>query len=376
MSQFECKVSKIKVQAHPNADALDIAQIDDYRVIVRKGDYSNGDMVAYIPEGACLPESLVKEMGLEGKLAGSEKNRVKAIKLRGILSQGLVYPAKREWRFGMDVASELGIWKYEPVVPAGFQGELQSVGGSRTISYDIENIKKHAECFNDGEQVIFTEKLHGTFAIFGVMGSGNLLPGPFTRNPDFQDDENNAYEESRLIVASKGVAAKGLSFKINAEANKNNIYVKTAKSLDIVPSVEEVFGLENNVFLLGEIFGPGVQDLHYGLDKPEFRIFDIYVGNPGSGRFLNHAELTQKCHELGIPRVPVLYEGPFSKETLAFYTSGKETIGGRHVREGVVVRPVIEREFDNGKLPCWNRLQLKSVSEDYLLRKGNVTEFT
>lgn len=375
MAHFECKVSKIKVQEHPNADALEIAHVDDYRVIVRKGMYTNGDLVAYIPEGACLPESLIKEMGLEGRLHGSEKNRVKAIKMRGVLSQGLVYPAKKEWRYGSDVAPELGIWKYEPVVPAGFQGELQSVGGSRTISYDIENIKKYAKFLTDGEQVVFTEKLHGTFAIFGVMGRGNLLSGPFSRQADYQPDEDNSYEESRLVVASKGVASKGLAFKVNAEANKNNIYVKTAKHLDIVASVEEVFGLEKNVFILGEIFGPGVQDLHYGLDKPEFRIFDIYVGDPGIGRFLNHAELTQKCQELGIPRVPVLYEGPFSREVLDLYTNGKETIGGRHVREGLVVRPVIERISGSGDLPCWDRLQLKSVSEDYLLRKGNVTEF-
>lgn len=371
MATFEVKVLPVKIETHPNADALEIARVGDFRSIVRKGDFGNGDMVAYIPEGAVLPPDLIAELGLTGKLAGPDSNRVKAVKLRGVLSQGLIYPARRGWRQGMDVAPELGIWKYEPVVPAGFQGELMSVGNRRTIHYDIENIKKYTDVFRDGEEVVFTEKLHGTFAMFGVMGKDNLLPKPWP----FNGNEEDTYEYPRLVVASKGVAAKGLAFKTKAEANASNIYVRTAMYLDLVPAVEEVFGLDKTVFLLGEIFGPGVQDLHYGLKQAEFRIFDIYVGTPGEGRYLNDVELSQKCLELDIPRVPVLYRGPFSKEVLDTYTNGKETLGGgKHVREGVVVRPAIERKAGMD-FPCEDRVQLKSVSEGYLLRKGETSEF-
>lgn len=374
MSTFSVTVIPVKIEEHPNADALEIARIGDYKSIVRKGDFRNGDLVAYIPEGAVLPQELISEMGLTGKLSGKDYNRVKAVKLRGVLSQGLCLPARKGWKKGNDVAAELGIFKYEPVVPAGFQGELMSVGGSRTIKYDIENIKKFPNLFKDGEQVVMTEKCHGTFAMFAVMGKDNLLPKPWPR----VFEEVDAYEYPRLIVASKGVAAKGLAFKIHSEANNNNIYVKTAMQLDIVPAVEEVFGLDKSVFILGEIFGEGVQDLSYGLTKPEFRIFDIYVGNPGEGRFLNDKELDTACSFLDFARVPVLYRGPFSKEAVDTYTNGKEMVSGqhRHVREGVVIRPCIERqETVEADLPCWGRVQLKSVSEDYLLRKGKVTEF-
>lgn len=379
MSTFTVTVCPVKIEPHNNAEALEIARIGDYRSIVRKGQFSNGDLVAYIPEGAVLPQELVAELGLTGKLSGSEANRVKAVKLRGVLSQGLCLPARKGWRKGQDVAAELGIFKYEPVVPAGFQGELQSVGGRRTVKYDIENFKKFPDIFQDGEMVVMTEKCHGTFAMFAVMGEANKLPGPYTKDADMMEDESYEYEESRLIIASKGVAARGLAFKVNAPANKNNIYVRTAVSLDLVPSVEEVFGLEQSVFLMGEIFGPGVQDLGYGLNNPEFRIFDIYVGNPDEGRFLNDSELDQACVNLGIPRVPVIYRGPFSKEVLEIHTNGKETVSGqeRHTREGVVIRPCVERQANpEYNLPCWDRVQLKSVSEGYLLRKGNVTEFT
>lgn len=374
MSTFTVTVLPVKIEPHNNADALEIARIGDYRSIVRKADFRDGDMVAYIPEGAVLPQELVSELGLTGRLAGSDKNRVKAVKLRGVLSQGLCLPARKGWYKGQDVAAELGIFKYEPVIPAGFAGELQSVGGRRTLKYDIENFKRYPDVFQEGEPVIFTEKLHGTFALFGVMGDENCLPITMA---------DDSMEALRLIVASKGVAAKGLAFKPNAEANKNNLYVKTAHQYDLIPGVEEIFGFQRSVFILGEIFGPGVQDLTYGLTKPDFRIFDIYVGNPGEGKFLDDIELDQACVDLNIERVPVLYRGPFSKAVLDLWTNGKETVSstgrenhvGAHVREGVVVRSARERKA-GCDLPCDDRAQLKSVSEGYLLRKGdNITEY-
>jgi RNA ligase (TIGR02306 family) len=152
MATFSITVLPIKIEPHPNADALEVARVGDYRSIVRKGSFTNGDMIAYIPEGAVLPEDLIAELGLTGKLSGSSCNRVKAVKLRGVLSQGLCYPARKGWKRGQDVTAELGIHKYEPVIPAGFQGELMSVGGSRTFKYDIENIKNFVITYDEGDE--------------------------------------------------------------------------------------------------------------------------------------------------------------------------------------------------------------------------------
>lgn len=109
-------------------------------------------------------------------------------------------------------------------------------------------------------------------------------------------------------------------------------------------------------------------------DKLGFRVFDIFLAcRDGSeqSRYLNHEELDQACQGMGVARVPVLYRGPFSKQALDEYTNGKETVSGKgmHIREGVVIRPVVERR--DYKL---GRIQLKSVSEKYLLR-SNGTEF-
>jgi len=220
----------------------------------------------------------------------------------------------------------------------------------------------------EGEEVVISEKLHGTWTCIGFLPKKYAHP-----------------TEGRLIVTSKGLSARGLALKFNAEANENNLYVRVAKHYNMENRISFAFGYQikdeidpQPVYVLGESFGIGCQDLGYGhnTNKDEtigFRIFDVYVGLPGRGRYLNDEELNAACKRLGLKRVPVLYRGPFSKEKLYEYTDGLETISGKqiHVREGVVIRPVIERQH-----PEIGRTQLKSVSGNYLCRKSsNATEY-
>ena len=144
MSTFEVKVRKIIVKPHPDADLIEVGQVDDFQVIVGKGQFQSGDLVVYIPEAAIVPDWLIEKMGLVGKLAGPKHNRIKACRLRGIVSEGLCYPVIREQGFlfdgiydvvfnehdrfnvneGDDVTEFLGIEKYIPIVPVHMAGEV------------------------------------------------------------------------------------------------------------------------------------------------------------------------------------------------------------------------------------------------------------
>src|SRR5437899_9871960 len=90
MAKLSVTAEQITVFPHPNADALELAQVGLFRAVVAKDAYRTGDYVVYIPEQAILPEELIAEFGLTGRLAGGKKNRVKAVRLRGELSQGIV----------------------------------------------------------------------------------------------------------------------------------------------------------------------------------------------------------------------------------------------------------------------------------------------
>jgi len=361
MAHFAATVERITIEPHPDADRLELAAVGDYRAVVGKGQFKTGDLVAYIPEQAVVPDPLLEEMGLKGRLAGKAQNRVKAIKLRGVLSQGLCYPAREGWEEGQDVTEELGIVKYVPPIPSQMDGEVYGAGFDYTVKYDIENYKRFPDVLVEGEPVVFTEKIHGTWTQVGVV-------------PDALAHE----EHGTLMVTSKGFAEQGIVLIPNEE-NEDNLYFRAVRANNIEAAVRDAFDYMlkagDPVFVLGETFGSGVQDLGYGYDPRKdnigFRVFDIYVGVPGHGRYLNDDELDDACKDMNLDRVPVLYRGPFSKEVMAQHTDGTETVSGegQHIREGIVMRPQTERRH-----PSLGRVQLKSVSEHYLLRKGG-TEY-
>lgn len=372
MADFKAEVVRIEVEEHPNADALELARVGDYLSVVRKDQFKTGDLAVYIPEQAVLPEWLITRLGLEGRLAGKQKNRVKAVKLRGVLSQGLTYPVQyseeverhyveldpemiggnplRYVAEGDDVTEDLGLVKWEPEIPAHMNGEVFNASDF-TLKYDIENIKKYPNVFDEHELVVVTEKLHGTWACFGF-------------HPD----------APHPIVTSKGMSAKGLAFKFN-EQNENNLYVRMFREMEdklmkLLERVEER-ELTRPVYILGEIYGKGIQDLSYGEMKPQFRAFDVYIGEPGSGVYVSAFSLKGWLGEMGIETVPVLHVGPFDRELIDELTNGSETVSGSefNIREGVVIKSFME-----GVHPEIGRKVLKSVSEAYLLRKGG-TEF-
>lgn len=373
MAEFEVKVYKLTIEKHPNADRLELAVVGDYRSIVMKGQFKTGDLGVYIPEASVCPEWLITELGLEGKLAGKKHNRVKAVKLRGILSQGLIYPLVKQdkkvlsfddengrpsWTYveeGDDVTEHLGITKYEPPIPIHMQGEVFNAHG-RTLSYDIENYKKYPDILVEGEDVIMTEKIHGTWCCFGY---------------------HPALANETYIIASKGLSGQGLAFKVN-EANKNNLYIRAldgtanANGANVLDRAMGFWGGGNAFYILGEVYGPGVQKgFGYGAVKPQFRVFDIYWGYPHAGEYADADILERLCLALEVEKVPEVYRGPFSRDTMMDVTQGREIVSGNEVnmREGVVVRPFKERrDYVLG------RVILKSVGEEYLLRKGG-TEY-
>ena len=338
MAEFQVKIRTLQIEEHPDADAIEIARVDDYRSVVRKGQFQSGDLAAYIPENSILPPWLIVEMGLEGRLAGADSNRVRAIRLRGVLSQGLVWPVPGA-ALDADVTDRLGITKYIPQVPHDMQGEMYPAPGM-TVDFDIEDIKKYPKVLYPGEEIIATEKLHGTYCQLG-------------------------YYQDQPIITSKAPAHNGVAYHDNA-ANQKNIYVQIAHQYR-----EQLAALHQahpTFYLMGEIYGRGVQDLQYDTTEKQFRVFDIYLGEPTFGRYLDYDEMLELVQP-HFNTVPLVYRGEYQPDRLEEITSGPSQLAG-HRREGVVIKPVQER-IDL----ALGRVVVKSISENHLLRKGNTTEF-
>ena len=329
----------------------------EYHCVVRLGQYRTGDLAVYIPEQAIVPDELLEELGLVGRLAGSKHNRVKAVRLRGELSQGIVCsPAifsKEDlgtaFSMDADLADQLGITKWVPEVPVHFGGDVVA-SPDFTPWIDIENIKRFPDVFYPGEHVEATEKVHGTAGCFTWTS------------------------ETGLMVSSKGLGSKRLTLVDTPE----NIYWRCVRDHDLAALCVEV-ALEydaSSVSLYGEVYGQGVQDLTYAnaTNNVGFALFDARVVNAGApaGRWLEREELCALAGDDRVTLVPVLYSGPYDYDALLALSDGPETLSGTqaHTREGLVLRPVPERRSD----VLGGRAIAKLVGSDYLTRKGG-TEF-
>jgi RNA ligase (TIGR02306 family) len=367
MSTFTCPIVSLEIVPHPDADALELAKVGGYVAVTQMGRFKTGDLAVYVPEDAVVPEDVLKASGFwnedtgKGYLAGSKGNRVKAIRLRGVLSQGILIDmdtyagivfdregpesvgAPEDWEVGHDVASFLGIEKYVPPVPVHLAGDVKPCPGPLHAYTDIENLKKYPDVLTPGEEVIATEKAHGSCMIV-------------------------LYHEGEFYVSSKGFASKRLYLDDlkDEQGNSRNAYWRAfyAAKLDEKLRSFARDAEATTIHLFGEILG--VQDLKYGMENGDVRFvaFDIQVDGED---YMDYSAFAGLCYTYRIPQVPELYKGPFTEEAIAEVTDGRESFTGvtSHVREGVVIRPVRERRD-----LTLGRVILKSVSADYLTRKN------
>lgn len=338
MSEFHVEVVRIgAVYSHPNADQLSLTKIHGgYPVCFRTGDYQEGGLAVYIPVDAVAPD--LPEWEFLG--AGLRNHRIRAKKLRGIFSMGLLSKAPDGAAEGDDLAEALGFRRYEDVV--GESTEYRGVSKSDGLEvpapklarmpgvYDIEGFRKYGRTtFAEDEQVIVTEKIHGQNARF-------------------------VHDGERLHVGSR---TRWLSTDPDT-----NTWAKVAQRYDLAEKLKAFPGL---VFF-GESYGNN-SDMPYGVERfktgDALAVFDIFDSN--EGLWLDADIVAATCEAIGLPTVPVLAKGRFGDlgESLPGLAEGPSTLAG-HVREGWVIKPAVER-WDSRL----GRVILKMHGESFLCRK-------
>lgn len=371
MSKMIVKLQRITdLKEHPNADRLEIACIGAWETCVKKETFNVGDLVVFIPPDAILPQALHETLGITqycGELPKSTeeakqgKRRVRAARLRGVKSFGTLmlphdlgmyvcnqvgctcsYHEIMQLEEGSDVGDLLGITKYTPPekVSAGDQEPDHVMFHKYT---DIERWQNFPDVIPTGENVVITEKIHGTNCRAGIVMTDNglmwMAGSHRTRRKEFDSGGNQSLYWMPLRMPNVKEMIADMQDDRNAVA----------------------------VVVFGEIYGPGIQDMQYG-GELGFRVFDMTV----NGEYLDWQDVRYTCGIYGVETVPELYVGPFTPDILMDLTDGPTTVCETVVtkfkgREGCVVKPLIERKtFD---IPS-ERVILKSVSADYLGRKG------
>lgn len=335
MSSLVVKAVRIdEIKPHPNADKLELAILGQWQLVVGLGQYKAGDLLVFVPPDAILTPELSDVMNVTQYL---HRQRVKAVRLRGEVSHGLPIDQKFvpvPLVEGEDYAEILGITKHTPAVRY-LPGDCLAPDPQFPIYTDIENLRHNPGIFQLGEEVVVTEKIHGMNARVGMV-NGELMAGSHrTRRKPVEDMAANTFWYPHTIPGIK-------------------------KLLEADP--------RNNTVVYGEIYGKGVQVLDYGTPRG-FAAFDISVND----RYLNYNEFRTLCWAFEIPTVPVIdqfvWEGPESIRRIREDAEGMTTLSAKHIREGVVVRPVVER---------WStavgRVILKYVSDAYLAKDYSAVE--
>jgi RNA ligase (TIGR02306 family) len=363
MSTLVVEVCEVRsVYPHPNADALEFVTVKGWPVIVQKAlNLAVGDRVVYFPPDSVLPPELAERLGITKYLAplpreidGGRKPglRVRAARLRGEPSYGTIdHQVDPAWEVGRDVKDAYGVTKFEPPVRPTDGDALPAVAAFHRYT-DVENIRNFPDVLRPGEEVAITEKLHGKNCRLGLVRTG-----------DVDADGTPAFE---LMAGSNDVRRKEQDQKGRPSDFWTPMTDRVRELLRVLSDGER------SVVVFGELYGSGVQDMAYGLANGAkgFRAFDIAV----DGKYLDLDEKAGLLARFGIEPVPLLYRGPFSWAVVEEQTYGGTTLcpaeaAGRFAgREGGVVTPARER-YDP-ELGGSGRVILKSISADYLARKG------
>jgi len=390
-------VEVTNIRIHPNADMLSIAEVLGYQVvsglvedphgpisrafvsgirdergrrIPANGDYDHlpeevqvqcdvveevrfsfrykeGDRGVYFPADTVLTDKWAEEFEVEHLLQTG--NRVGRCRLRGEPSFGLVVglPEGVDWELGRNVADYYSATKWAPPADqetAPDAAPYDSDIDPHFVKYtDIQNGLLLYNKFQEGEEVVATEKIHGRNCRIGLI-DGKLVAGSrTTRKQDIPD--GGLYSDFLFWSPLMNDGVETLLREVQERKN--------AKT----------------VILFGEIYGQGVQSLHYGCNKKKgFRAFDVYA----DGNYLDFDEFGALCYDHEVERAPIIYLGPFDLEKIKEISNGKSTLpGANNIREGVVVRPTKERRD-----PALGRVCLKFISTEYDLSKHKKKDTT
>ena len=319
----------------------------------------------YFPIDAVLPENLSGVIFADAKI--KPITRIRTIKLRGVISQGLLVSIQQlkdggvSWAkiiekhltVGDDVAKYLGVTKFEPKQNSNPQLRGRQVSKKQRnpnfVRYtDIENFKNYQNVFKPGETVIVTEKIHGTNFRAGWVP---MVADTWWKKLKFKF---GFLPEWEFVYGSHNVQLQNPPREYRKTYYDNNVYseaVNKYKLKEVIPKGFVVYG---------EIYGVGIQkNYDYGLDSHELRLFDIKHND----EYVPYWEFHKYCGLWRLPVVPVLMKGSYDEKTVKELANGKSTIWPEHPIEGVVIKPEFEATAHCG------RKILKLINDEYLLKK-------
>ncbi len=316
------------IQPIQGADKICKYKVNAWWVVDQVGKYNVGDHVVYCEVDSYLPIrdefEFLRKSSYKKMSDGTEGFRLRTIKLKNTLSQGLLLPCDFDAAEGDDVSERLGIVKYEPPIPACLSGQVKGNFPAFLNKTDEERIQNLSDVYSIWKSNVFyvTEKLDGS-SMTCYIKNGEF--GVCSRNMNLAETEGNAFwQAARSAKIEERLRYKGY----------------------------------DNICIQGELLAPGVQGNKYKVNKPELRVFNVF--DIVTGEYYSKDDMKDFCWKMELNTVPILDEQfllPDSIEDLLKYAEGKSELADVE-REGVVVRT-------DGR-----KISFKVISNKFLLKHG------
>jgi RNA ligase (TIGR02306 family) len=338
------------VQPIPGADAIERIRVLGWWVVVKKGEFQEGDRVVYCEIDSLLPERPAFEFLRTNSFKPAQLDpmggivlpagfRIRTVRLRGQVSQGICFPLSilppdAPTEEGTDVTAALGVVKWEPPLPVGMGGKVKGQFPAflpKTDEMRVQVLQSVLER-NLGKTFYVTEKLDGTsFTAF-------LRAGEF------------------------GICSRNLWMD---ETDESNVLSRVAKALRLqekLRAAREKLGFD--LAIQAEVIGPGVQKNKYALKNVGLRVFNVL--NLQTSGLVCHADMLTILERLGLEGVPQLglIELNHSVDDLVAFAEGASLLNPKVHREGIILRPLVE-EYDED---IGGRLSFKAINPKFLLK--------
>ena len=315
------------------ADAILLAKVLGWELVVKKTEFQVGDKAVYFEIDSVLP---VAQWNDHLRKEPTKPLRIKTIRLRGQLSQGLAMPLsilpEGQYEVGQDVTELVGVEKYEPVVPAHLSGMAK--GNFPAFLHKTDEPRLQSNPY------VLTEAIDKNLVLVGTLKMDGTSFTAYRRDDEF------------------GVCSRNLDLK----QTEGNAHWKIARKLKL----EEIFRSESrNLCIQGEMVGPGIQANRLGLSEVELYLFNLF--DIDTGKYLGIQELRDFCIKHGLKFVPTVGHNDFGSggtttvARMLEVASGLDYANGTPA-EGIVWRPTVETYSEVLK----GRMSFKTISNRYL----------
>jgi RNA ligase (TIGR02306 family) len=318
------------------ADAIEKATVLGWQLVVKKGEYQVGDLMVYCEIDSLLPErpefEFMKPRGM----------RVRTIRLRGQVSQGICFPLSfLSDNFPVvedaDCTDELGIIKYEPPVPANLNGIAKGKFPSfipKTDETRVQVLQLILDKYK-GQKCYISEKLDGSSTTYYIKDGEFVV---CSRNLELIEDEENSFW-------------------------------KVARQLDIENKLRTLGG---NFAIQGELMGEGIQSNKLRLKAQTIYVFNIF--DIDKYEYLDFEKFCEVMKVLDLPVVPIItteYELENDIEAIVKRSVIKSQLCKEVWAEGIVIRPMKEfNDFLLQEAGGNTRVSFKAINPEFLLKYG------